>query len=168
MPVEKGMQVKCRYTGTLEDGTVFDSNEKGELLSFVVGSGQIIKGFDTAMMGMEKGEEKEITLQPDDAYGNPDQRLIMKVPRTRFPKNVDLKVGMPLHLSSPDGDQVHAIVTAINSTDVTIDLNSPLAGKVLHFKIKLEEYGEPDPDQCGCSCDECGHDTHDCCDHDPE
>jgi peptidylprolyl isomerase len=179
LPIEKGKQAKVRYVGTLEDGTVFDSNEKGELLSFVVGSGQIIKGFDSAVMGMEKGDEKEITLQPADAYGNPDPRLIMKVPRTRFPKNVELEVGMPLHLSSPDGDHVQAIVTAVNDVEATIDLNSPLAGKVLHFKIKLVEYGEPDPNQCGCGCNDCGHGPeengccdddehgeHSCCDHD--
>ncbi len=172
MPVEKGKQVKVRYTGTLEDGTVFDSNEDGDLLSFVVGSGQIIKGFDDAMMGMETGQEKEITLQPAEAYGNPDPRLVMKVPRSRLPKDSEPKVGMPLHLTTPDGDHAQACITAVTKTEVTIDLNSPLAGKVLHFKIKLENYGEPDPDQCGCSCDECGHhheddghhhDEHGCC-----
>ncbi len=170
MPVEKGKQVKVRYTGTLEDGTVFDSNVDGESLSFVVGSGQIIKGFENAMIGMEIGQEKEITLQPADAYGNPDPRLIMKVPRARLPKNVEPKVGMPIHLSSPDGDHVQACITAVTKTEVTIDLNSPLAGKVLKFKLKLEEFGEPDPDQCGCSCDECGHDHSEeaCCDHDHE
>lgn len=170
MPVVQGKQVGVRYTGTLEDGTVFDSNTDGELLKFVVGAGQIIKGFDAAMVGMEIGQEKEITLQPDEAYGNPDPRLVMKVPRARLPKDVDPKVGMPIHLKSPDGDEAQACITAVTKTEVTIDLNSPLAGKVLKFKLKLEEYGEPDPDQCGCSCGECGHDHGEdsCCDHDED
>jgi len=165
MPVEKGKQVKVHYTGTLKDGTVFDKNEGDEALSFVVGSGQIIKGFDDAMIGMEVGDEKEITLQPADAYGMPDPHLVLKVPRKRLPKDVTPEAGMVMHLSSPDGEHVQARVVDVTKSEVTLDLNSPLAGKVLHFKIKVQEYREPDPDQCGCTCSDCGHEADSSCDH---
>ncbi|MCK5373322.1 MAG: FKBP-type peptidyl-prolyl cis-trans isomerase, partial [Candidatus Aenigmarchaeota archaeon] len=86
MPVKKGDKVKVEYTGTLEDGTVFDSSEKhGEPLEFEVGAGQMIKGFDDAVVDMEKGDEKEITLKPADAYGDPNPQLIQKVPKDKLP-----------------------------------------------------------------------------------
>lgn len=138
MPVKKGDKVKVEYTGTLEDGTVFDSSEKhGEPLEFEVGAGQMIKGFDDAVVGMEKGDEKEITLKPADAYGDPNPQLIQKVPKDKLPEGADLKAGMQLAMALPNGQQIPATITEIGDTEVTIDINHPLAGKTLKFKVKV-------------------------------
>lgn len=138
MPIKKGDIIKVEYEGTLDDGTVFDSTEKhGEPLEFEVGSGQLIPGFDNAVVGMDKGDEKEIMLEPDDAYGDHNPELMKKVPREQLPKNEELKPGMMLMLTLPNGMQFTAVVSEIDEENVTIDLNHPLAGKKLNFKIKI-------------------------------
>ncbi len=136
--VEKGNKVKVEYTGTLEDGTVFDASERhGKPLEFEAGSGQVVKGFDAAVIGMKVGEEKEVTLQPDDAYGQPNPELTKKVPRDHLPKEQEPQVGMTLMVNLPTGQQFPATISEVTDSEVTIDLNHPLAGKVLKFKIKV-------------------------------
>jgi FKBP-type peptidyl-prolyl cis-trans isomerase 2 len=138
MPIKKGDKVKIEYKGTLEDGTEFDSTKKhGEPLEFEVGSGQLITGFDNAVLGMNKNEVKEVTISPDDAYGEHKPDLMKKVPRTQLPQNEELKPGMMLMLTLPDGMQFTALVSELDEETVTIDLNHPLAGKTLIFKIKI-------------------------------
>ena len=139
MPIKKGDKVKVDYTGTLEDGTVFDTSEGKQPLEFEVGSGQLIKGFDEAVTGMEKGEEKEITLQPAEAYGDHNPQLIKKIPRDKLPEGQEPKPGMMLSLGTPDGKQFPARITEVDDKEISIDLNHPLAGKVLKFKIKVVE-----------------------------
>lgn len=140
MAVKNGDTVKMDYTGTLEDGSVFDSSSNhGAPLEVEIGSGKIIKGFDEAVVGMEKDEEKEITLQPAEAYGDPKPELIKKVPKEQLPKEQEPKVGMVLGVGLPNGQQIPARITEVTDTEVTIDLNHPLAGKVLNFKIKVVE-----------------------------
>lgn len=137
MVVKKGDQIKVEYTGKLADGTVFDSSQQhGQPLEFEVGSGQIIKGFDDAVMGMKEGQEKEVTIAPVDGYGERRQELLKKIPRTKLPPG-EPKVGMMMMLKSPEGQQIPAIITEVTPTEITIDLNHPLAGKTLHFAIKI-------------------------------
>jgi len=154
--VKKGDFIKVHYTGTFDDGTVFDSSEKrGEPLAFQTGSKQLIKGFDDAVMGMKEGDEKNIKLNPSEAYGDPNPELIKKVPRERLPPEPEPKIGMMLILSSPQGMQLPAKITAVDEKEITIDLNHPLAGKTLNFTIKLLEISK-DASSC------CGHDHGDC------
>ncbi|MGQ9722330.1 MAG: FKBP-type peptidyl-prolyl cis-trans isomerase [Candidatus Jordarchaeum sp.] len=135
MPIKKGDKVKVEYTGKLDDGTIFDSSEGRQPLEFEVGSGRIIKGFDQAVMGMERGEEKEFSIEPNDAYGDHDPDLLKKIPRDKLP--AEAEVGMMLMLKTPEGVQIPAEITEITDADVTIDLNHPLAGQTLNFKIKI-------------------------------
>ena len=136
MTVKKGDKVKVEYTGTLDDGTVFDSSEKhGVPLEFEAGSGQVIPGFDNAIMGMEVGEEKKIDILPTEAYGEHNDKLIKKVPKDKLPDEV--KVGTVRAMTLPNGAQMPAKVTDVTDNEVTIDLNHPLAGKTLHFKVKV-------------------------------
>lgn len=137
MPIKKGDKIKVEYTGTLEDGTVFDTSEGREPLEFEVGSGQVITGFDNAVIGMEKGEEKEIKLKPEQAYKDINPELITKIPRTQLPQNQEPKPGMVILLKTPDGKQLPVRITEVSDNDVTIDLNHPLAGKTINFKIKI-------------------------------
>ena len=136
MPIKKGDKIKVEYVGTLDDGTVFDSTEKhGEPIEFEVGSGQIIAGFDSAVVGMKNGDEKEITIEPGDAYGDANPELVKKVPKDQLPKNEQMEPGMMLMLTLPNGVQFTAQVTEVEDDTVTLDLNHPLAGKNLNFHI---------------------------------
>ncbi len=138
MPIKKGDKVKVEYEGTLEDGTVFDSSEKhGQPLEFEMGSGQIIPGFEKAIAGMKKGQEKNITLKPSDAYGDPKPELIKTIPKTAIPTDKELKPGMLIGVGLPNGAQLPAKITKVTKDLITIDLNHPLAGKVLNFKVKV-------------------------------
>lgn len=140
MAVKKGDKIKVEYTGTLADGTVFDASEKhGQPLAFEVGAGQLIKGFDEAVVGMETGEEKTITLESREAYGDVNPDMIKSIPKNTIPNSDQLKKGMVLGLTAPDGMQFPAVVADVTTDTVSLDLNHPLAGKALTFKIKVVE-----------------------------
>jgi FKBP-type peptidyl-prolyl cis-trans isomerase 2 len=139
MSVKNGDVVKVEYTGTFDDGTVFDTSKGREPLEFEVGKHLVVKGFEDALIGMEVNEEKEVTLQPEDAYGERKEELIKAVPKEQLPQDVELKPGMTLVASLPNGAQVPVMIKEVGDKEVTLDLNHPLAGKVLHFKIKVVE-----------------------------
>lgn len=135
--VKKGDKVSVFYKGTLEDGTIFDSNEGKEPLKFEVGSGQVIKGFDEAVVGMKAGETKSVTLPPEQAYGEPKKELVVKLQKKQF-GDQEVKVGMAAN--SSQGHQ--GIITDVSGEDVTVDFNFPLSGKTLKFEIKLAGINE--------------------------
>ncbi len=137
--VRKGDMVKIEYEGKLEDGTVFDSTamHKGELLEFEAGAGRVIKGFDDAVMGMRKGEEKTVRIPPGEAYGPANPMLVQKLPRDQLPKEPEPKPGMTLVATMPEGDQIPAKITKVDKDSITLDFNHPLAGKTLIFRIKV-------------------------------
>ena len=142
MIIKKGDKVKVEYTGTFEDGTVFDSSQHGDHshpLEFEAGSGQVIKGFDDAVIGMKKGEEKEITINPEEAYGEYNDELVKALPKDQFPQDKEIKPGMTLVMKLPNGAQMPIKVKEVKEKELILDLNHPLAGKTLHFKIKLVE-----------------------------
>ena len=138
MPVKKGDKIKIEYEGKLEDGTVFDSSEnQGEPLEFEVGGKILMEEFENAVIGMEVGDEKEFSLEPQDAYGDYNDQLIKTVPKDQLPKSQELEKGMMLVMGLPNGIQIPASVLDVTDDSVTIDLNHPLAGKKLHFKVKI-------------------------------
>lgn len=131
----EGTKVKIHYTGRLEDGTVFDSSQDRDPLEFEVGSGQVIPGFESAVEGMEAGEEKTVTIPAVDAYGPRRQELVLDVPGDQLPDELDPEVGQQLQMQTPDGQTFQ--VTVVDTTDegVQVDANHPLAGKDLTFDI---------------------------------
>lgn len=140
MSIKEGDTIKIHYTGKFEDGTVFDTSEKGkEPLEFKVGEGKLIKGFEKAVLGMKKDEEKEFTLKPAEAYGEPNPQLVQKVPRDQIPQDQEPKKGMMMMVGLPNGQQIPATLTEVTEKEVTVDLNHPLAGKTLIFQIKIVE-----------------------------
>ncbi len=139
MAIENGKKVKVDYKGTLDDGSVFDTSEGRGPLEFTIGEGKVIKGFDAAVKEMSVGEEKEIHLKCAEAYGEERPEFFKKIPREQLPKDQEPKVGMVLGVGMPNGQQIPAKITEINDTEVTINLNHPLAGKDLNFKLKLVE-----------------------------
>ena len=138
--VKAGNIVKVEYTGSLENGTIFDSSEiQGRPLEFQAGAGQMIKGFDEAVIGMEVGEEKTITLKPSEAYGDRNEELVAVIPRKELPDERPIQPGMMILVGEQGSQQIPALVTEVNENNFTIDLNHPLAGKTLIFKIKVVE-----------------------------
>ena len=136
--VKAGDTVAIHYTGTLTDGTTFDSSDGRDPLEFEVGSGQIIPGLDKAIPGMAVGDKKVVEIPCDEAYGaiNPENR--QSVPREQIPDDIPLELGLTLQMQSPDGQNVIPVtVVEISDTEVTMDANHALAGKDLNFAIEV-------------------------------
>jgi peptidylprolyl isomerase len=132
-----GDTVQIHYTGTLGDGSTFDSSEGRAPLSFTVGSGQVIPGFDKGVMGMNVGEKKTFTIPCAEAYGDHDPRMVQDVPRSELPADMQLEVGMRLSASGPDGRELMLVITDLSDEVVRLDANHPLAGQDLTFAIEL-------------------------------
>lgn len=137
--VKDGDTVKVHYTGSLEDGSVFDSSENKEPLEFTLGSGQIIPGFEKAVEGMGEGDTTKVTIPSDEAYGEVRDDLVIAVSKDNLPEDVTPEVGMQLQLNQPDGQAVPVRITNIKEEEVTLDANHPLAGKDLVFEIEVVE-----------------------------
>jgi FKBP-type peptidyl-prolyl cis-trans isomerase 2 len=133
--------VKVHYTGKLTDGEVFDSSQGRDPLQFTVGAGQMIKGFDQAVDGMELNEKKTVTIPAAEAYGEYQQGLIQEVPRTHLPEDLTPEVGMPLIAGGPDGQQMQVTIVEVTDQAIKVDANHQLAGKDLVFDIELVEIG---------------------------
>jgi peptidylprolyl isomerase len=134
-----GDKVKVHYTGKFEDGEVFDSSLEREPLEFSIGEGKLIKGFEDAIVGMEKGEDKTVDIAADNAYGPYRKEIVFDVERAKMPQDYDPKVGEQLQIPQQDGGQVIVTVTDFDDSKVTLDANHPLAGKDLTFDLKLVE-----------------------------
>ena len=155
--VENGVYVSVDYKGTLQNGEVFDTSEGRHPLEVQIGAGQIIPGFEKALMGMSLNEKKVFTLDPEDAYGHKDDSLTHSFPRKDVPAEVNPEVGQTVALCSPEGQQVPAMITDVDDEKVVVDLNHPLAGKTLTFDIEvvgISDTATQDPKQCvsGCAC----------------
>ena len=135
--IKEGDAISVHYTGRLENGEIFDSSQGRSPLDFTVGSGQLIKGFDHAVMGMAVGEKKTVTLQPADAYGERQEDLFVDLRKKHIPEGMDLEVGMVVELSDGGQNMIPAFVQEIHDEFVRMDLNHYLAGKVLVFDIEI-------------------------------
>ena len=154
--VESGMFVSVAYTGTLENGEVFDTSEGRRPLEFQTGAGHLIKGFENAVMGMSLNEKKEFSLEPEDAYGMRDEKQVHVFPRSELPESVEPKVGDTMTFSTPEGRQIPARLIKMDDENLTFDLNHPLAGKSLTFAIEvvgLSDTPTQESQGCGSGCD---------------
>lgn len=133
----QGSTVLLHYTGTLEDGTEFDSSRGGDPLQFTVGGGEVIPGFEEAVVGMAPGETKTFTIPADEAYGPRRDDLVMQVARDQFPPEIDFAVGQQYPVEVNEGQVVLVTVAALDSETVTLDANHPLAGKDLTFAVEV-------------------------------
>lgn len=154
--VQEGKYVLVHYTGSFDNGEIFDSSLDREPLEFQVGSGALIRGFDTAVLGMKIDEEKNITLNPEEGYGQYDETLIYSFPIDEVKSQFDPNPGMTIGVMLENGSQMPALITEVTDTEVKVDLNHPLAGKTLHFKIKLIEINDAPKYNHSCSSDSCG------------
>ena len=135
--VKSGDTVHIHYTGTLKDGTVFDSSEGRDPLKFEVGSGQIIPGLDTAMPGMSVGEKKTVEVPAEQAYGQVDPNARQQVPREGIPADIPLDPGTQLQVQTENGQVLPVTVLEVTEEHVTLDANHALAGKDLKFEVEL-------------------------------
>ena len=162
--IKSGDTIAVDYTGKLEDGEVFDTSEGKTPLTFTVGAGMLIKGFDEAVVGMKKGESKTVTIPPEMGYGPRNEEAMVEIPRDQIPEDLPLQEGIQLQLQDPQGRPVPAIVAEITDEMVKMDVNHFLAGKTLVFDITIADTGlEPPAHGCGCpSAGDCGDKAGDC------
>lgn len=133
----KGDTVHVHYTGRLEDGSTFDSSVGSDPLVFTIGSGQVIPGFEEAIVGMEVGQTKTERIEAENAYGPPQEDLIFEIGRASLPDGAEVSVGDFLQLGVPGSDPVPVRVTEVSAEGLTLDANHPLAGKALVFELRL-------------------------------
>lgn len=136
---EAGSSVKVHYTGKLDDGTVFDSSRERTPIEFTIGEGQLIGGFENAVVGMALNDTKTINIPAAEAYGEHRSELVVDVKKSQFPENIVPEEGLHLDLKNPEGKVMKAVITSVGEDEVTLDANHPLAGKDLTFDLELVE-----------------------------
>lgn len=155
--VGNGNFVKVKYTGTLQNGDVFDTSKDAHPLEVEVGAGGVIKGFEDALMGMAQNEKKTFTISHKEAYGARKDDLEQTFQRSELPDGVDPQIGQVLSFRNPQGGQIPATVKHVDKEKITVDLNHPLAGESLTFEIEVLEINkEPSPSSCEPSTCDCG------------
>jgi peptidylprolyl isomerase len=162
--VQNGLYISVEYKVTLEDGEVFDASE-GQPLEVLMGDGQVIPGFESALMGMKLNEKKTFTLTPDDAYGDRDDELIHIFSRAEIPPEMDPVEGQAIALSTEDGHDIPAYIVEVSDERVVVDMNHPLAGETLTFEIEvvgISKTATQEHQGCGCGCDDSGCGTGGC------
>jgi peptidylprolyl isomerase len=137
MQARRGDTVHVHYRGTLNDGTEFDSSASGEPLTFTLGEGRVIPGFESAIEGMSTGERKTERIPVEHAYGARREELVFKVEREQMPQGTEVEVGDMLQVGFPDGGSAAVQVVALDDVSVTLDANHPLAGRDLTFELEL-------------------------------
>ncbi|MBS1771939.1 MAG: peptidylprolyl isomerase [Bacteroidetes bacterium] len=135
--VKNGDTVQVHYHGKLTDGSTFDSSEGRDALQFTVGSGQVIKGFDDALIGMTIGEKKTVHIPVHEAYGHRNDNMMMEYPKSEFPADMPPVVGLELHMSDEAGNVFPVVIADIKGETVVLDANHPLAGQDLIFDLEL-------------------------------
>ena len=131
-----GDSVKVHYTGKLDDGTVFDSSREREPIEFTIGSQKVIPGFENAVVGLGVGEQRTVSIEPAEAYGEHDEAKVVTVNREDISEKLDLRPGMMVQATMPQGTVAFLVLDA-TPEQVTLDANHPLAGKRLHFELEL-------------------------------
>ena len=132
-----GDTVRVHYRGTLEDGSEFDSSAGGEPIAFTIGQGEVIEGFEQAVVGMKPGEKKQQKVPVEEAYGEHDPSLVFEVERESLPPDSDVQAGDFLQISLPDGSTAPVRVNSISESALELDANHPLAGQSLTFDLEL-------------------------------
>ena len=137
--IKKGDTVKVHYTGTIADGTVFDTSKEREPLEFTLGEGKLIPGFEKAVEGMGVGDSSSVTIPSDEAYGEKKDDMVIDVERSQIPPDIKPEVGQQLQIQQKDGGAIPVVITDVTEQTVKLDANHPLAGQDLTFEIEVVE-----------------------------
>jgi peptidylprolyl isomerase len=141
--VKQGDKVKVHYHGKLNTGETFDSSQGKEPLEFTVGEGQVIKGFEDGVKGMQVGDKKTVEIPVENAYGEKSGDMLIEFPKDQFPSDMNPEVGMQLMMSNGSGQNFQVTVAEVKENSVVLDANHPLAGEELTFDIELVEIVQP-------------------------
>ncbi len=134
-----GDTVKIHYNGFLDDGTLFGSSRGNKPVEFTIGEGKLIPGFESAVIGMEEGDEKTVAIHPEDGFGRYKEDLVKTISKSRLPSHIETKVGKVLVFRPDEVNNVRVTVKDVTENEVTLDANHPLAGKELKLEIELLE-----------------------------
>ena len=137
-----GDLVSVHYTGKLKNGEVFDSSKDRNPLEFTLGNKELLAGFEDGVVGMKPGESRSVTLEPENAFGDRSEDLLLKLPKNEFPQNITPSVGLQLRLSNASGNEMTVVITEVGEDSVTLDGNHPLSGQTVVFDIELLEIKE--------------------------
>jgi peptidylprolyl isomerase len=137
-----GDLVSVHYTGKLKNGEVFDSSKDRNPLEFTLGNKELLAGFEDGVEGMKPGESRSVTLEPENAFGDRREDLLLKLPKNEFPQNITPSVGLQLRLSNASGNEMTVVITEVGEDSVTLDGNHPLSGQTVVFDIELLEIKE--------------------------
>ena len=170
MNIADKMYVTIDYTLTLESGQEIDKSPEGQPLGFIAGTGQIIPGLETGLIGRTAGDSAKVVVEPEDAYGPVKDDLFQEVPNSQFPSDVDVKAGMAFEAQGPNGPFMITVAKINDNDTVTVDLNHPMAGKQLHFDVNVVEVREPTAEElaqaaasfssgCGCGSEDTNTDA---------
>ena len=141
--VNKGDRIEIEYTGKMKDGTVFESSA----VEFVVGKGEVVDGLDRAVEDMVVDEEKSITLEPDEAFGERREEFVIEFPRDKIPEGMEIEEGMIVELNDACGNRIPGLVKEVREDSLKIDLNHPLAGECLTFELRIKSIGDGSPQE---------------------
>jgi len=136
---KSGDTVKIHFTGKLQDETVIETSKDRDPLEFTIGDGNVIPGLEQGVIGMAAGDKKTIAISPEDAFGQPQEDLVVDMKKSEFPKDVELAAGAYLNIESSDGKEFKAKVVEIKEDTVTLDANHPLAGVTINYDVELIE-----------------------------
>jgi FKBP-type peptidyl-prolyl cis-trans isomerase 2 len=136
---KNGDAVKIHYKGRLEDGEVFDDSKNQEPLAFVVGSGEVMPGIEKAVIGMESGETRSIEVAPEEAFGERQEELVIRIGKSALPDHIAPTLGQRLTMQHPDGGRIDVEIVEADEETITLDANHPLAGHTLFFDLVLVE-----------------------------
>ncbi|MGD9056373.1 MAG: peptidylprolyl isomerase [Desulfobacterales bacterium] len=137
-----GDLVSVHYTGKLKNGEVFDSSKDRDPLEFTLGDKELLAGFEDGVVGMKAGQSKSVTLEPENAFGDRREDLLLKLPKKEFPQHITPSVGLQLRLSNAEGKEMTVVITEVGEESVTLDGNHPLSGQTVVFDIELLEIKE--------------------------
>ena len=136
--VQDGSIVSIEYTLTGDDGKVIDTSAGKEPLTYIHGAGQIVKGLEQELNGLKVGDQKKVSVKPEDGYGMPSEKAFQEIPREKVPAEAQ-KEGATLMMKSPDGRAIPIKIAQVKEKTVVVDFNHPLAGKTLHFDVKVKD-----------------------------
>ena len=141
--IQPGSQVLMHYRITLEDGTVADSSFEGEPLRFTMGDGTLIQGLELALYGLRAGDRQSLGIDPQYAFGLPDETAIQTLPRTDFPADMQLEAGQIIAFGTPEGEEIPGAILEVGDKDVKVDFNHPLAGHEIQFEVEILDVRPP-------------------------
>ncbi len=143
LTIQPGSEVSIFYSITLKDGTVADSNLGEEPLQFVMGDGTLIEGLELALYGLARGAKQDVSIDPEYAFGMPDEEAVQELPRSEFPDTIDLQAGQIMAFATPEGEDIPAAILEVGNEMVKVDFNHPLAGHEIRFVVEVVDIKPP-------------------------